>query len=479
VVMPYAFIMNWPFIQWSRTPGRLTVLVMLSVSVLATLGLQRLLKGLPRGRWAWLVVGVVVATTTVEYWVRFPFPSFAATIPAAPQALRALSGQEAVLQVPINTYQDNQRALFWQTVHQHPLVGGRVYRDDADVARQYNFYRQLLLEPGSQAVVNTRLQALASGGVSWVLYDATADSNREVGTLLRARLGTPLAEDADSALYELSVSPLGPGGLVWDKTANWETPASSALSERFCEQGEIGLMAANAMSSQLTFHAQPAAEPRRLMVLINHQTAGRYVVGDEGTFQTQPFTLTQGYNTFEFVDEGALVASQGGPASSAVCTPAGQAAFTWSPALSDLAFNPAATAPAAPVATFGSALQLTGISLDRRARAGETLPVHAILQAIAPVNDDLTLFVHVVNANNQIVAQVDAPPLGDAYPTSHWQPGEVVATRLRLTLPGDLPAANYRLDFGVYRQADLQRLEVTGAEAPDNILGLGRLEISP
>jgi hypothetical protein len=479
VVMPYAIIMNWPFIQWSRTPGRLTVLVMLAMAVLATLGLQRLLKRLPAGRWAWLVVGLVTAGTTVEYWVRFPFPSYPASYPAVVKSLRAASDRLAVLQVPINSYQDNQRALYWQTVHQHPLVGGRVYRDDADANRQYNFYGQLLLEPGSQTVVNTRLQALASGGVGWVLYDAAADPGGEVGALLKARLGPPLAEDHDSALYQLSVKALGPGSSFWETSANWEPPAGGASGQHFCREGEMGLMAANTMVAQLAFDARPAAEPRRLTVVVNHQTIGRYLVGDEAAFYSQPVTLTQGYNAVELVDEGPLAASQGAQVALALCTPAGQAAFTWSPAISNLAVHPSETPAAAPIATFGSEVQLTSLSMAHQAHPGETLPVHVVLRVVAPVNDDLTLFVHVLDANNRLAAQIDAPPLGDSYPTSRWQPGEVVATSLRLTLPSDLTGGDYQLGLGVYRQADLQRLEVTGADAPDGMLRLGVLKVTP
>jgi hypothetical protein len=473
LVMPYAFIMNWPFIQWSRTPGRLTVLVMLAVAVLAALGLQHLLKRLPRGLWTWLVAGIVSAVITAEYWVRFPFPSFSASTPAPLQALRTATDGRAVLQVPVNGYQDNQRMLYWQTIHQHPLIGGRVYRDDTEADQQYNFYRQLLLQPGSDSDVRTSLQALASGGVGWVIYDGVADPGDQVGTLLRARLGPPLAEDRESAVYRLSAAPLEQGASFWKETVTWE---SASGGERFCQQGEIGVMASNGLSGeQLTFHAQPATGPKRLTVRVNDLPVGRYVVGDEATFRTQPFTLTTGYNRIDFVDEGPLLTSP--PVPAAICTPAGQTPVTWGPVISDRTLTE--PRPAAPLATFGPALQLTGFSWSQQAHPGETLAVHLVWQTETALDDDLTVFIHLMDANQQLAAQIDAPPLGDGYPTSRWQPGEVVAAQLNLNLPADLAAGEYHLRLGVYRQSDFRRLEVTGAEAPDDILPLGQINIIP
>ncbi len=477
VVMPYALIMNWPFVEWSRTPGRLTVLVMLAVSVLATLGLQRLLKNLPKGRWALLVVGVIAAATTVEYWVRFPFPSFTANLPASLNSLRAASDGQAALQVPVNSYQDNQRALYWQTVHQHPLIGGRVYRDDADANRQYDFYRLVLLGSEPERHVGQGLAALTSAGIGWVIYDATADPHGEVGALLKTRLGHPLAEDRDSALYKISAPPLPADTLLWLRGANWEASSGGNPPRRFCQRGEIGVLAANAMNKRLTFWVQPAPEPRRLTMLLNHQPVGRYVVGDQASFQTPPLALSRGFNFLEYVDEGPPSPVAGASASSAVCTPAGQPAATWGPAISDPSFDMPDLSANTPMATFGSTLQLIGLSGVGLYHPGESLTLHMVWQTTAPLNEDVTVFVHVLDANGQLVAQVDAPPLGETYPTSRWQPGEIIATRLTLTLPADLPVGDYQLGLGVYRQSDLQRLEITGAEGPDNMLRAGQLSV--
>jgi hypothetical protein len=73
---------------------------------------------------------------------------------------------------------------------------------------------------------------------------------------------------------------------------------------------------------------------------------------------------------------------------------------------------------------------------------------------------DYTTFVHLRNAAGETVAQKDQPPLGGAYPTSLWDPGEIIADELTIPLPENLPAADYSLVVGLYDFATGQRLPV-------------------
>jgi hypothetical protein len=68
-------------------------------------------------------------------------------------------------------------------------------------------------------------------------------------------------------------------------------------------------------------------------------------------------------------------------------------------------------------------------------------------QSLAPVDADYVVFVHLVDAGGEIVAQGDGPPLDGVYPTSYWRPGEVLADG-HLLAAG--PAGSYRLLVGLY-----------------------------
>jgi hypothetical protein len=136
----------------------------------------------------------------------------------------------------------------------------------------------------------------------------------------------------------------------------------------------------------------------------------------------------------------------------------------------DSAPSPAPRSPAP--ATFDDRLHLLGFdppapSLDRPL-AGETqLNLNLYWQAGAPVDHDYTIFVQLLDNQNQRVAGFDTQPLNGLYPTSHWQANEVVIVPIDVPLPPDLPPGDYRLVAGLYRHDTGERLPaVDGAGQP-------------
>jgi 4-amino-4-deoxy-L-arabinose transferase-like glycosyltransferase len=84
-------------------------------------------------------------------------------------------------------------------------------------------------------------------------------------------------------------------------------------------------------------------------------------------------------------------------------------------------------------------------------------------ESILPV--DYTTFAHLRNATGETIAQQDQPPLGGAYPTSLWDPGEIIANTIDIPLPENLPADTYSLVIGLYDFKTGQRLPVPGLPA--------------
>jgi hypothetical protein len=91
----------------------------------------------------------------------------------------------------------------------------------------------------------------------------------------------------------------------------------------------------------------------------------------------------------------------------------------------------------------------------------------------APLPLDYTTFVHVLNAAGETVAQKDQPPLNDAYPTSLWDLGEIIADTIDVPLPVDLPAGEYSLVIGMYDFNTGARLAIP--DRPDNSLTLPKM----
>ena len=85
-------------------------------------------------------------------------------------------------------------------------------------------------------------------------------------------------------------------------------------------------------------------------------------------------------------------------------------------------------------------------------------------QGLAPIADDYTVFLQVVDAQDRLVGQVDAWPLQGTLPTSQWMPGQTITDPYTIQLDPDMPPGAYRLLIGWYLLADLRRLPILNAD---------------
>jgi hypothetical protein len=98
-------------------------------------------------------------------------------------------------------------------------------------------------------------------------------------------------------------------------------------------------------------------------------------------------------------------------------------------------------------------------------------------QALAPVDTDYTVFVHLLDTSGSIVAQGDGVPVDGRYPTSAWEVGESIIDPHSLILPPNLPDGEYRLVVGLYNPQDGSRLLL--AELETDFVLLEQLRVSP
>ncbi|MBL7184210.1 MAG: glycosyltransferase family 39 protein [Anaerolineae bacterium] len=95
--------------------------------------------------------------------------------------------------------------------------------------------------------------------------------------------------------------------------------------------------------------------------------------------------------------------------------------------------------------------------------AGGTLRLTLYWQALAEMDRRYTVFVHLLDSDNRIVAQMDSEPLGGAHPTTEWQFGEIVRDNYGLLIAPDTPPGEYLLEVGMYYLPTLDRLPVLDA----------------
>ena len=112
-------------------------------------------------------------------------------------------------------------------------------------------------------------------------------------------------------------------------------------------------------------------------------------------------------------------------------------------------------------ATFNDQLRLLGY--DAKIEANR-LEVTLYWQAIAAPDQPYTAFLHLLSPAGELVAQSDVPPGQGIFPTSAWQPGDVVLSQHQLDAPADTIANDYTILIGLYRPIDGVRLPVTDAK---------------
>jgi len=163
--------------------------------------------------------------------------------------------------------------------------------------------------------------------------------------------------------------------------------------------------------------------------------------------------------------------------------PVGTATAGW------LKLAPAGEVPPPPVFAdyrLGDAVALTGYDLEEvlpPASGGTGRVLHLTLHwvSLAPLEQDYTVFVHLVGPDGALAAQADGPPVGGDYPTSLWAPGEIVADGRFVSMEG-LPPGTYDLRVGMYLLETGERLPVfdgQGARLPADAIPLTALEVAP
>jgi hypothetical protein len=114
-------------------------------------------------------------------------------------------------------------------------------------------------------------------------------------------------------------------------------------------------------------------------------------------------------------------------------------------------------------------VELRGYRLAGTAQPGADLALTLTWHALEPLPINWTVFVHLVDNSNQIVAESNSIPQGGAFPMPRWNEGDWVADQHTISLPADLSAGEYRLLVGLYR-ADTRsqrREDVWAADGSD------------
>jgi len=126
---------------------------------------------------------------------------------------------------------------------------------------------------------------------------------------------------------------------------------------------------------------------------------------------------------------------------------------------------------------FGQMIQLRDLYLNQhQLKPGETILISLHWRALTVIPQVYTFFIHLIDDDGQVVAQVDTIPRQGTRPTTTWEASEQLADQIALPLPIDIPMGDYTLLGGWYDWETGERLSLNN-EMLDNTTVLGQISI--
>lgn len=315
VLLPGALLTKLPFYEWARGPARFAELTIFSVAVMASYGVGVLCALIRRQRAQIAVMGGLLALLLLDYALFVPFPTQSVRVPDFYEVVQADQGEYGILDV--GTERFNHEGMYYQTIHQHPIARGFIYRYPSD-SEYYEKYFEQFLSPETDiinagALVDT-LNGLDLGLV--VLHKLSEETVEQLRPYLVQEFDAPTYEDDQIAAFTVAAvdaggaqrAPLLLLGEQWHPLESIDGVPSrwmvndAVLYARAEEEGWYQLL--------LTVH--PLEGPRHLQVYVDDYLLEEHDVGGLQSYVTEPFALGSGeWVPLRFhVPEGCQVPSE-------------------------------------------------------------------------------------------------------------------------------------------------------------------------
>jgi hypothetical protein len=106
-------------------------------------------------------------------------------------------------------------------------------------------------------------------------------------------------------------------------------------------------------------------------------------------------------------------------------------------------------------------IRLSGYGLTTETTPGDAILLSLRWESLRRVDYNYHVFVHLLDAHGERVAQRDGQPVQWMRPISSWQPGEEIIDHYGLLLTDDLPTGEYTIAIGLYDPVSGQRLPIS------------------
>ena len=492
----FSFDLPWgiPVIRLLRYAGRLNILLTLCWSLVIAWGCAALLKKVRQrgpGKRRWAIVAGITLLIAFEY-CPIPFPRTCVEVSPVYTELAQEEGDFAVVEIPIGR-QASKVNMFYQTIHERPLVGGHISRTpphaydfigENELLSRLHLYSASGYE-GSFSFpfldVSRSLDVLAETGIRYIIFRRD-DVSPEMLDAWQSFIGVdPAYEDSMVVVYQTSL------------TSGEDYSISSCLIE------ELGLVETG--ESPPDFVSQAAwlrldlhwATLRNLARDYGYRvtlrdSAGKVVAAyddaalapgwptsswSEGELfvthfagQIDPFLPVGRYRVVLELIDPETAQAVGAPVNFGLLE------------VQDLSRRYAPPSVSTETnAVFGERIRLIGYDVEP---VGEKLKIVLCWQALRRIERNYKTFVHLSPVDgDSLVAQHDGIPRDWSYPTIWWDAGEFVTDTITLDI-AEVGSGAYEIAVGMYDSDTLERLPVTdqsGAELPDRQLVLPPITI--
>jgi hypothetical protein len=124
-------------------------------------------------------------------------------------------------------------------------------------------------------------------------------------------------------------------------------------------------------------------------------------------------------------------------------------------------------------------VRLFGYNVESGFRPGDNVHLTLFWQCLAEMEQSYTVFVHLVDSGDHIVAQKDNPPVDGFYPATRWKLGEIVRDQYDLIISPETPLGRYRIEVGMYLAETGERLQMLSNDGNvrDDKVMLGTFEV--
>jgi len=497
VPLPYIFLTKLPLIGNLRAPARLAVGVQLTVAILATYGVAQIVR-------FWAISAQIGLLTVIGGFILcetlYQFPFYIDQETLLPNAIYEQIAQNdnnlAVLELParrVNTEEIPTKSfkrwyvfyyMYYATIHQQPLVGGEAARTPPESGYFLDttaFIRELThpsdLTNPLPDIITTNVEAFLSYGgallakhnIGYVilhedrLEQFIGETDQNIPELLaRQSLGEPFY-DKDGIIGFTVPHATPPIQLSYEAVMlgdGWyPRQAYQERSMRWMgETATLLLYTPITTNRRLTFEGFPAmVNPLTVSVLVDGLLLDTIqLVGTSttpATFFTSAFTLAPGLHEIKL-----RVEPDGTPIDP--IHPkiyAGSYGLALQPVLSPSDITPQYTTDF----ELGGTIKLIGYDQNQTVyQPNDILSVNLYWHALIPPENSYKLFLHVIDADENIVLQQDSIPHQGQLPTTLWGQDELIPDPYNIAIPPETPVGTYQLRVGLYDAETFQRLPI-------------------